>query len=101
MGKKKGKGSTIKIEPQVKWPKLGDDGPGGKEIEQFYERFEEIAAIAKDGEGMNDREMLMTLKMRLHNSKQKIYENEFSEHQHLMETERIHFLSIRRLRTVA
>ena len=24
--------STIKVEPRVTWPKLGDDGPGGKEV---------------------------------------------------------------------
>ena len=25
--------STIRVEPRITWPKLGDDGPGGKEVE--------------------------------------------------------------------
>ena len=27
--------SMIKVEPRVNWPKLGDDGPGGKEVQEF------------------------------------------------------------------
>ena len=65
------KKDTMKLEPKVEWPKLGDDGPGGKEIWIFHERYEEIAPIANDGEGMNDREMLMVLKTNLYDSKRK------------------------------
>ena len=54
--------STIKVEPKVFWPKLGDDGPGGKEVEEFYEKFEEICSLANDGTGMSDKEMLVALK---------------------------------------
>ena len=28
--------STIQVQPRVNWPKLGDTGPGGKEVEEFY-----------------------------------------------------------------
>ena len=28
-------GSTIRVEPRVTWPKLGDDGSGGREVEEF------------------------------------------------------------------
>ena len=37
LDKPKSHASTIKVEPRVQWPKLGDDGPGGKEVEEFYE----------------------------------------------------------------
>ena len=72
------------MKPEVKWPKLGDDGPGGKEIETeiFYERFEEVASITNDGDGMNDKEMLMVLKTNLSDSKRKIYENVYRTHRH-------------------
>ena len=33
------KTSTIRVEPRITWPKLGDDGPGGKEVEEFYDNF--------------------------------------------------------------
>ena len=33
-------GSTIRIEPRVTWPKLGDDGSGGREVEEFYKKLE-------------------------------------------------------------
>ena len=63
------------MKPEIKWPKLGDDGPGGKEIEIFYDRFEEVASICNDGEGMSDKEILLVLKTNLSDSKRKIYEN--------------------------
>ena len=53
----KSQGSTIKVEPRVYWPKLGDDGPGGKEVEEFYESFEGICGLANNGTGMSDKEM--------------------------------------------
>ena len=65
----KKKSSVLQVKPEIKWPKLGDDGPGGKEIEIFYERFEEVASICNDGEGMSDREMLLVLKSNLSDSK--------------------------------
>ena len=28
--------SVIQIRPEITWPKLGDDGLGGREVEEFY-----------------------------------------------------------------
>ena len=84
----KKKSSVLQVKPEIKWPKLGDDGPGGKEIEIFYERFEEVASICNDGEGMSDREMLLVLKSNLSDSKRKIYENVHRQNQHLLDTEK-------------
>ena len=66
--------STIRVEPKVHWPHLGDDGPGGKEVEDFYDCFEEICGLANNGRGMSDKEMVITLKTCLHGSRRKIYE---------------------------
>ena len=33
-------GSTIRVGPRVAWPKLGDDGAGGREVEEFYDKLE-------------------------------------------------------------
>ena len=81
--------STIKVEPRVTWPKLGDDGPGGKEVEEFYERFEEICNLANNGQGMADKEMLVTLKNCLSGSRKQIYDNIIKMHRpsKLMETD--------------
>ena len=43
------KGSTIRVEPRVKWSTLGDDNTGGRDVEDFCERFEEIAALSNNG----------------------------------------------------
>ena len=67
--------STIRVEPRVHWPRLGDDGPGGKEVEEFYERLEEIFGLANNGKGMSWPEMLVAKKSCLHGSRRKIYEN--------------------------
>ena len=45
--------STIKVEPRITWPKLGDDGPGGNEVEEFYEKLEDIFGVANNGQGMS------------------------------------------------
>ena len=73
--KKQGGRSTIRVEPRVVWPKLDDHGSGGREVEEFYTRFEEICNIANDGEGMADREMIIALKNSLHGSRKRIFEN--------------------------
>ena len=62
--------STIKVEPRITWPTLGDDGPGGREVLDFYERFEEFCDLANDGWGMADREQLIALKNCLKQSNQ-------------------------------
>ncbi len=79
--------STIRVEPKVYWPKLGDDGPGGKEVEEFYDKFEDICSLANNGSGMPDKEMLVALKSCLHGSRKKIYENVMKANKEIFETE--------------
>ncbi len=79
--------STIKVEPKVWWPKLGDDGPGGKEVEDFYEKFEDICSLANNGTGMADKEMLVALKSCLHGSRRQIYDNVAKASKDLLETD--------------
>ena len=45
-------------------------------------------SITNDGDGMNDKEMLMVLKTNLSDSKRKIYENVYRKHQHFLPTEK-------------
>ena len=53
--------STIKVSPTFKWPTLGDDGPDSKEIEEFYDKYEDLCRLANDGRGMTPLEHLTTL----------------------------------------
>jgi hypothetical protein len=79
--------STIRVEPKVYWPKLGDDGPGGNEVEEFYEKFEDICAFANNGSGMSDREMLVAMKSCLHGSRREINENVMKASRLAMDTD--------------
>ena len=54
--------STIKVEPRVRWPKLSDDNCGGREVEEFYDKFGGLVLLANNGQGMPDKEMLIALK---------------------------------------
>ena len=74
-GKGDSGGSTIRIQPRMQWPTLGDGGAGNKEVEEFFEKIEEIFDLARDGKGMLDRERLVTLKSCLSGSRRKIYDN--------------------------
>ena len=67
--------STIKVEPKFRWPSLGDENTGGKDVEIFYERFEEIMNLSNNGKGMAWPEMMMTLKSCLWGSRRQIYDN--------------------------
>ena len=69
------KNSTIRIEPKVSWPKLGDDGPGGDEVEEFFKEFERVVSLANDGQGMPDKERLVTLEGCLAGSRLQMYKN--------------------------
>ena len=51
----------------------------------FYDRFEEVASICNDGEGMSGKEMLLVLKTNLY---RKIYENVHRQKQHRLNTEK-------------
>ena len=66
--------STIKVEPRVTWPKLGDESVG-KEVLEFYDSIEGIFALANNGQGMSAHEQLVALKNCLHGSRKVIYDN--------------------------
>ena len=74
--------STIKIEPRVSWPTYGDDGPGGREVEEFYEKLEDITGLANDGDGASDREMNVSLRMCLQGSRKTIHDNIYKMHKY-------------------
>ena len=65
--------SVVKVQPTFKWPRLGDDGPDSKDIEEFYEKYEDLCNLANDGKGMNPTVHLTTLVSCLTGSKEKIY----------------------------
>ena len=71
--------STIRVEPKVHWPHFGDGGPGGNEVEEFYEKFEDICGLANNGQGMADKEMLVALKSCLHGSRRMIFDNIYKQ----------------------
>ena len=75
--------STIKVSPTFKWPTLGDDGPDSKEIEEFYEKYEDLCRLANDGRGMTPLEHLTTLVSCLRGSKEKIYKLIYRKHRRL------------------
>jgi hypothetical protein len=80
---KDGRHSTIKVSPTFKWPILGDDGPDAKEVEEFYEKYEDLCRLANDGRGMNPMEHLTTLVSCLRGSKEKIYRIVYKKHRKL------------------
>jgi hypothetical protein len=75
--------STIKVSPTFKWPILGDDGPDAKEVEEFYEKYEDLCRLANDGRGMSAMEHLTTLVSCLRGSKEKIYRIVYKKHRKL------------------
>ena len=72
--------STIKVEPKVSWPTLGDDNQDGRAAEIFFEKLEEIVFIANDGRGLPGRERLITLGNALNGSRKIIFENIIKPH---------------------
>ena len=72
--------STIRIEPKVTFPHLGDENMGGREAEEFFEKFEDMMGLANDGQGMNPTEKLVTLKGCVHGSRRVIYDNLVRSH---------------------
>ncbi len=85
---KDGRHSTIKVSPTFKWPLLGDDGPDAKEVEEFYEKYEDLRRLANDGRGMNPMEHLTTLVSCLRGSKEKIYRIVYKKHRKLGKVEK-------------
>ena len=72
--------STIRINPLVKWPMLKDDGPDSREIDDFFDKFDEIAQLANDGRGMADLERLQVLKNCLEGSRASVYKVIMKKH---------------------
>ena len=68
---------TIRVEPKVSWPSLGDHGLGnsGDETRKFFQSFEEIIGLANNGLGMNGKEKLIMLNNCLKDSKKTIFNN--------------------------
>jgi hypothetical protein len=60
--------SKIRAELKVAWPRLGDDRHGGREVEEFDDKVEEIFGLANDGRGMVDQESLVAPKSCLQGS---------------------------------
>ena len=48
---------------------------GGREVEEFYEKFEGIVMLANNAQGMPDKEMLIALKHCISGSRLLMYEN--------------------------
>jgi hypothetical protein len=71
--KKETRHSVVKVSPTIRWPVLADDGPDSKDVEEFYDKYEELCSLANDGRGMNPKEHLRTLQSCLRGSKEKIY----------------------------
>ena len=53
--------STIKVEPRVPWPELGNDTGKPEEAEDFSRNFESICNMANNGKGMPEMDMVMTI----------------------------------------
>ena len=47
--------SCIRFESPLQWPTLGDDGPGGQEVKDFYKKFEQNCKVASSGRGLQPR----------------------------------------------
>ena len=75
--------STIKVSPTFRWPSLGDEGPDSKEIEEFYDKYEDLRRPANDGRGVNPTEHLTTLLSCFKGSKVKIYKLIYKKHRKL------------------
>jgi hypothetical protein len=71
---KKKLSSTIRVNPTIQWPRLSDDGPDCREVDEFFDKFDETCALANDGEGMADRERLKVLASCLKGSREKTYQ---------------------------
>ena len=73
-GSKSGQlGCTIRINPTVKWPTLSDEGADSRDIEGFFDRFDEVAQLANDGRGMATLEPLRVLQNCLVGGRQSVY----------------------------
>ena len=70
----KPKHSTFQVKPTVRVPMLGDDGPDSHDIQDFFDKFEDMCGLANDGSGMLPAEHLRTLGQSLKGAKLKTYD---------------------------
>ena len=92
MGADKGKekkflSSTIRVNPTITWPKLMDEGPEARDVEDFFDRFDETCGLANDGAGMSDMERLKVLSSCLKGSREKTYKVLHKKHRLLGDVE--------------
>ena len=62
---------------------MGDDGPDAKEVDEFFDKYEDLCRLANDGRGMNATEHLTTLLSCLRGSKEKVYKLVYRKHRKL------------------
>ena len=53
--------STIKMEPKLSWPELGNDTGKPQEADDFIRAFEAICNLANNGQGMKPMERVVTI----------------------------------------
>ena len=61
--------SITTVKADLQWPTLGDDRSDVKDVNQFYEEFEDVCALANSCRGMGFREMLVALRGRCRGSR--------------------------------
>ena len=62
--------TVLKVSPNIKWPRLGDDATE-RDVEDFYEKYEDICQLPNDGRGMLPADRLKTLRQCLEGYKEK------------------------------
>ena len=85
--KKKAVSSTIRVNPTIQWPKLTDEGPDSREVEDFFDKFEDTCGLANDGAGMSDMERLKVLASCLKGSREATYKVLHRKHRLLGDVE--------------
>ena len=71
--------STIRIQPHVAWPKLGDGSTEPTAAEDFFKRLENRCRLANNGKGMHKREMIVALQQSLSGSRATVFDNVIEE----------------------
>ena len=74
--------TVLKVNPNVKWPRLGDDATE-RDVKDFYEKYKDIFQLPNDGRGMLPADRLKTLRQCLDGYKEKIYVLHMKKHRKL------------------
>lgn len=64
----------------MSWPPLDDTHSTGDEVTEFFQSFEDMCQIPNDGRGMNDIEVLVSLKTCIKGSCLCYYDNTIKKH---------------------